>query len=340
MKGSSPLRRLSAAGLLCGSLLAPPAGAEALRFALVAKRMDQSFYALAGEGCAEAAQAEGDTCLLLGPLGRQHFRRQNEVLSQALARDDLDGIGLAVSHSGWLAEHALKGAGRIPLIAFNSDLAPAEQHLRRSYVGLDNLRFGRQLAMLAQRFRPQGGTLCILSGGIQNTNHLERIQGIRRQLRGNPAEDGATGRLKGENGWSEASRCPLYDNSDPASARLRLATLLAAGSQLDVIVVLGIWPIYEADEYRRQIGPLLAALDRQGRRPAIIVTTHEMDAAQRALLDDGLAQAYLNMESREIGRQSYRMLKRLAQGEPVPEKVFVASHVYLPGAPPAVAPEP
>lgn len=65
-----------------------------------------------------------------------------------------------------------------------------------------------------------------------------------------------------------------------------------------------------------------------------------MDAAQRALLDDGLAQAYLNMESREIGRQSYRMLKRLAQGEPVPEKVFVASHVYLPGAPPAVAPEP
>jgi ribose transport system substrate-binding protein len=340
LKGSTPLRRLSAAGLLCGWLLAPLAGAEALRFALVAKQMDQSFYALAGEGCAEAAQAEGDTCLLLGPLGTEHFRRQGEVLRQALARDDLDGIGLAVTHSRWLAEHALKDAGRIPLIAFSSDLAPAEQQLRRSYVGLDNLQFGRQLAVLAQRFRPQGGKLCILSGGIQHTNHLERIQGIRRQLRGNPAEDGATGRLQGENGWSEPSRCPLYGNNDPASARLRLATLLAPGSQLDVIIVLGNWPLYEADEYRRQIGPLLAELDKQGRRPVIIVTTHEMDAAQRALLDDGLAQAYLNMEGREIGRQSYRMLKRLARSEPVPEKVFVASHVYLPGAPPAVAPEP
>ncbi|GAB3468368.1 substrate-binding domain-containing protein [Azotobacter salinestris] len=340
MKGSLPLCRLSAAGLLCGLLLALPAGAEPLRFALVAKRMDQSFYAMAGEGCAEAAQAEGDTCLLLGPLGTQHFREQNKVLRQTLARNDLDGIGLAVTHSEWLAKHALKGAGRIPLIAFNSDLAPAEQHLRRSYVGLDNLRFGRQLAMLAQRFRPQGGKLCILSGGIQNTNHLERIQGIRQQLRGKRTEDGATGRLKGENGWSEANRCPLYDNNDPAIARLRLATLLAPGSQLDVILVLGNWPLCEADEYRKQIGPLLAELDKQGWRPVIIVATHKMDAAQRALLDDGLAQAYLNMEGREIGRQSYRMLKRLVQGEPVPEKVFVASHVYLPGVPPAIAPEP
>ncbi|MFB8830243.1 substrate-binding domain-containing protein [Azotobacter sp. CWF10] len=205
---------------------------------------------LVGEGCAEAAQAEGDTCLLLGPWGTEHFRRQGEVLRQALTRDDLHGIGLAVTHSGWLAEHALKGAGRIPLIAFNSDLAPAEQHLRRSYVGLDNPRFGRQLAMLAQRFRPQGGKLCILSGGAQNTNHQERIQGIRQQLRGNPAEDGATDRLQGENGWSEANRCPLYDNSEPASARLRLTTLLAPGSQVDVIIVLGNWPLYEADEYR------------------------------------------------------------------------------------------
>ncbi|MFB8830244.1 hypothetical protein ACE0DR_15140 [Azotobacter sp. CWF10] len=65
-----------------------------------------------------------------------------------------------------------------------------------------------------------------------------------------------------------------------------------------------------------------------------------MNAAQRALLDDGLAQAYLNMEGREIGRQSYRILKRLAQGEPVPEKVFVASYLYLPDTTPAIAPEP
>jgi ribose transport system substrate-binding protein len=46
------------------------------------------------------------------------------------------------------------------------------------------------------------------------------------------------------------------------------------------------------------------------------------------------------MESREIGRQSYRMLKRLARGESVPEKVFVASHLYLPNTPPTLAPEP
>ena len=39
------------------------------------------------------------------------------------------------------------------------------------------------------------------------------------------------------------------------------------------------------------------------------------------------------METREIGRQSYRMLKRLAQGLPIPEKTLVDSHAYLPEAP-------
>lgn len=114
LKGLPSLRFSAAASLLCGLLLARLVNAEPLRFALVAKRIDQSFYVLAGEGCAEAAQAEDDTCLLLGPLGTQHFREQNEVLSQTLARDDLDGIGLAVTHSEWLARHALQDAVRPP----------------------------------------------------------------------------------------------------------------------------------------------------------------------------------------------------------------------------------
>ncbi|GAB3472268.1 hypothetical protein [Azotobacter salinestris] len=47
--------------------LAPPAGAEPLQFALLAKRVDNPFFRLVGAGCAEAAAAQGDTCLLLGP---------------------------------------------------------------------------------------------------------------------------------------------------------------------------------------------------------------------------------------------------------------------------------
>ncbi|GAB3472272.1 hypothetical protein [Azotobacter salinestris] len=63
-------------------------------------------------------------------------------------------------HSKWLAGRALKRLGKTPLITFDSDLGPAERHLRRGYVGLDNPAFGRQLGQVVQRLRPQGGTLC------------------------------------------------------------------------------------------------------------------------------------------------------------------------------------
>ncbi|SFB48761.1 ribose transport system substrate-binding protein [Azotobacter beijerinckii] len=319
--------------LLCGLLLAPLASAAPLQFALVAKRVDHRFFILAAEGCAEAAQAQGDSCLLLGAAGPTHFRRQNEALKAAFERG-LDGIALSVTHSKWLADHALQRAGKTPLITFDSDLGPAEQPLRKGYVGLDNLLFGQQLGMLAQRFRPQGGRLCILSGRPQDTNLSERIRGIRQQLRGEPAANEAGDRLSGEHGWSEPPRCPLYDTDDQQNALLKLATLMDAG-EADVIISTGSWPIHQADTYRGQLGPLLARLDKQGGRPATIIATPEPNAAQLALLDDGLVQAYLSMESREIGRQSYWMMKRLAQGLPVAERVLVESHVYLPGAAPA-----
>lgn len=324
---------LSAAGLLFGLLLAPFSNAESLQFALVAKRVDQHFFIQVGKGCAEAAQAEGDTCLLLGPSGPAHFRRQNEALEQALDKD-LDGIALSVTHSKWLAEHALKRASKPPLITFDSDLGPAEQHLRRSYVGLDNLAFGRQLGRLVQRFRPQGGRLCILSGSPQDTNLQERIQGIRQQLlRSGRGADGAVDPLNGENGWNESQRCPLYSADDQEKALIQLTTLLST-SQVDAIVTTGSWPIYQADAFRRQLGPLLAERGKRGTGPVIIMTADEPDEAQLELLDEGLVQAYLGAQSRELGRQSYRILKHLARDEPIPEKVLVGSHIYLPKASP------
>ncbi|MFB8831428.1 hypothetical protein ACE0DR_24255 [Azotobacter sp. CWF10] len=71
MKRPPFARFLSTALVLCGLPLAPLAdGSEPLRFALVAKQADQRFFAEAGRGCAEAARAQGDTCLLLGPWDR------------------------------------------------------------------------------------------------------------------------------------------------------------------------------------------------------------------------------------------------------------------------------
>ncbi|WP_349618486.1 substrate-binding domain-containing protein [Azotobacter salinestris] len=319
-----------AVSLFCGLLFTYPTVAEPLQFALLAKRIDQRFFIQAGEGCAEAARAQGDVCRLLGTSGPPHFRKQNQLLEQAF-HQKLDGIALSVTQSEWLAEHALKQRGHIPLITFNTDFNPAEQQLRRSHVGFDNLVFGKQLGRLAQRLRPQGGRLCVLTGSLRDTHQQERLHGIRLQLGAIPNHKG-TERLRGENGWFEPSRCPLERAETADRALLQLATLLNT-NQFDVIVHIGSWPIDQPAMYRQQLGPILTELDRQGTRPAIIIATPDPDAEQSALLDDGLVQAYLGWSSHELGRQSYWILKRLAQGQAVPEKVLIDTfNIYLPQA--------
>ncbi|MFB8828884.1 hypothetical protein ACE0DR_04920 [Azotobacter sp. CWF10] len=93
------------------------------------------------------------------------------------------------------------------------------------------------------------------------------------------------------------NRCPLYQANDPPTALLKLAILLNSGSQVDAIITPGSWLVYEAEEFRRQIAPILAELDQKGTRPVIIMTINEPDAAQLALLDDGLVQAYLAIKA-------------------------------------------
>ncbi|MFD2406872.1 substrate-binding domain-containing protein [Azorhizophilus paspali] len=210
--------------------------------------------------------------------------------------------------------------------------------MRLGYVGLDNQLFGRRLASLARHFRPQGGKLCILSGNPQDTNLQERLQGIRLQL--GAVRNG--NRLDGENGWRELNRCPLYSSDDQQTALLQLATLLD-GNAVDVVISIAPWPSLQAATFRQRLGELGEHVSH----PVIIMTTNEPDAAQLELLDEGLVQAYLDIDSREMGRQSYWMLKHLAQGKTVPKDLLIDERVvylYLSGSlaqpdrPPATEP--
>lgn len=316
--------------LLLGLLLAPLAAAEPLRFALVAKSADSFFFTLVGRGCAEAARAEGDSCVLLGAPGPMHFRRQNEALGRAID-DGLDGLALSVSNSQFLAENALQRIGGIPLLTFDSDLDAGERHLRYGYVGADNLSIGRELGALAQRLRPQGGQLCILSATRRETNLQERIAGIRQQLGSAAAQPG---RLQQDNGWREASRCPLYNADTPQNSLAQLDILLSTPG-IDTVISTGSWLVSEPAVFRARFAGRLAELEKQGRHPDIlIVTTGEPDREQQALLDEGLIQGYVSLDAVEMGRQSYRLMKRLARGLTIPERTYTANRTYLPGPPP------
>src|SRR5438477_3874210 len=99
-------------------------------------------------------------------------------------------------------------------ITWNSDHLPYSKSLLAAYIGTHNYEIGSNLAKLAMKVKPKGGTVCIQSGGAAAANHNERMQGIRDTLAGKPSAASPGDRLTGQNGWTEIDGCPLYTNDD------------------------------------------------------------------------------------------------------------------------------
>jgi ribose transport system substrate-binding protein len=81
-----------------------------------------------------------------------------------------------------VALQAAKDAG-IPVLTWDSDMLPENKDLRLAYIGTHNYEIGTNLAALAMKIKPNGGTVCIQSGGAAAANHNERMQGTRRAVR-------------------------------------------------------------------------------------------------------------------------------------------------------------
>ena len=108
-----------------------------------------------------------------------------QIVQDLIARGDVKGIGISPANAAAMAvaAQAAKDAG-IPLITWDSDLLPEDQGLRVAYIGTHNYEIGVNLAKRVQEIKPEGGTICIQSGGAAAANHNERMQGIRDTLAG------------------------------------------------------------------------------------------------------------------------------------------------------------
>ena len=186
--------------------------AENKVFALVPKAMNNPFFDLARDGCKVAEQEIGGIeCLYIGP--GEHTEQEQVQIVQDLIAKGVDGIAVASSNAAAMAK-AVKGTD-IPIITWDSDLLNKDAGLRKAYVGTKNYDIGVYLAQIVMMLKPNGGEICIQSGGAAAANHNERMSGIRDTIAGR-ADGGKypSAALKGENGWTEASGCPLYTNDD------------------------------------------------------------------------------------------------------------------------------
>lgn len=304
-------------------LLAPAAFAADYTFALVPKAMNNPFFDLARDGCYKAQEElEGVTCEYIGP--GEHTELEQIQIVQDLITKGVDGIAVAPSNAPAMAK-ALKAAADagIPVMTWDSDLLDEDKALRTTYVGTNNYDIGVNLAKLAQARHPDGGTVCLQTGGAAAANHNERLKGIRDTLAGADTGTPPGTPLNDTNGWTEIGGCPLITNDDGNVAVQGMTDILAANPDLTAFISTGAFTQWFDNAYRQAAEPYKARMD-DGSLSILVADTLPMQLAQTK---DGLGNGLVGQRPFEMGYKAMFVLKDIAEGKSVDDPIYTGLDV-------------
>ncbi|GBD44615.1 D-allose-binding periplasmic protein [bacterium HR40] len=303
-------------------------GAADYTFALVPKNMNNPFFDQSRDGCKKAEKELGGKveCVYIGPPEHGGGEEQIQILQDLFAKK-VDGIAVSPSNAAAVARvlERNKNSG-IPVITFDADLMAKDHGLRIAYVGTNNYEIGVNLAKLVQKYKPNGGTICIQSGGAAADNHNQRMQGIRDTLSGKKSDSPPGVRLTGQNGWTEVDGCPLYTDDDFQRAVNQMEDILAKYPNLDAFVPTGGFPQFLPQAYRNVASKYKERI--QSRKLALVVA--DTLPVQLELLREGLSLGQVGQRPFEMGYRAMFILKDLKEGKNVPEINYTGLDVCTP----------
>ena len=292
-------------------------------FALVPKAMNNPFFDFAREGCMQAAaDLEDVECLYIGPS--EHTEADQIQVVEDLITRRVDGIAVSPSNATAMAR-ALARANEIgiPVITWDSDLLAEDAALRTTYIGTENRAMGVEQAKLLQKLRPDGGTICIQSGGAAAMNHNERMQGFRDTLAGADSGEPPGERLEGTNGWTEVAACPLYTNDDFPLAVQQMADILASEPDLDVFSITGGFPQFVDQAYRQAVEPYRERIESKD----LVIIGADVLPMQLDLLAEGLSHGQVGQRPYAMGYRSMEVLLQLVAGQSVEDPIHTGLDV-------------
>jgi ribose transport system substrate-binding protein len=155
-----------------------------------------------------------------------------------------------------------------------------------------------------QEIKPDGGTICIQSGGAAAANHNERMQGIRDTLSGKTGTTSPGERLAGENGWTEVDGCPLYTDDDFPRSVQQMEDILARYPDLDAFVPTGGFPQFVPDAYRNVANEHKDRIE-SGELALVVADTLPV---QMELMKEGLSLGQVGQRPFEMGYQTMYFL--------------------------------
>jgi ribose transport system substrate-binding protein len=297
------------------SLLAvEPALAAKKQVALVLGGLDNPFFQSVADGCAKWTADHPDSdyeCVATGPKSSSKPADELKLIEDAIAGGAV-AIGVAPATDG-IPKLLKDKAVTIPVITVAGDFQGDDQELRKSWVTADDYQVGVELAKLAQKFRPTGGVICREQNFPKALDINMRASGLLDTLSGKTG----TTTLAGDNGWTEAEGCPLFNNNDMATADKQLAKVLAANPKLNTMILVGGWAMFDAKAYAKAIGKVTKRLASGD----LVILSGDALPMQLDELKAGQVQGLVAPLPFRIGEAAADTMAKLASGETVPAKL-------------------
>jgi ribose transport system substrate-binding protein len=277
-----------------------PVAAKAVTVAFVTNGI-ASFWDVAEKGAKDAATKFGVSVdVRMPPNGAEDQKRMMEDLL-------VKGVkGIAVSPIDPENQHDLleSVAEATSLITHDSD-APKTKRL--CYVGIDNYTAGRKCGQLVKEALPNGGSIMIFVGRLEQANARLRRQGLIDELLDRTADDSryddpSSGELKGEKYTVLDTRTDEFDN-----ARCRSLAQDSITKYPDLGCMVGLFA------YNPPL--LLEAVRDAGKLNQIQIVAFDEDMATLSGIAEGSIHGTVVQDPYHYGFESVRILAGLSRGD-------------------------
>jgi ribose transport system substrate-binding protein len=319
------LRSVLAGAVALAAIVAASSAVEAKTIGMVFKVLNNAFTPPLQKGCADAGKALGIECIFIGPT---EFDEAQEVqMVQDMIQRGVDALAVSAANPKAIARVLRQAKEKgIPVVMFDSDVLPEDKGLRLTFVGTDNYLFGAELAKKVMETKTKGGTVCIQSGGTASLNLNDRIQGARDTFAG-VVRDKPVKTLTGQNGWTEPSGCPVYNNDDVKLAAQQIFDVLTANPKLDALVAVGGWAQYAPAAYKQAIDLQKSRADSKD----LVISFGDNFEPQMPLLKAGYSHFNIGQRPYEMAYKAVAVLDQyLKDGKAPPPSIVTGLEVCTP----------
>jgi ribose transport system substrate-binding protein len=284
--------------------------------AVVVKGLDNPFFTVMGEGCADWNAANPDSeyeCLYTGPALSSDEAGEVQIVQDLITRG-VAGIAISPSNAPAMANMLRNANPSMAIMTVDADLMPDDSDLRTTYFGTNNYDMGVEMGKALLDLKPEGGSVCLQLGNVAAANINERAAGLRDTVAGAMGVE----RLDGQNGFSEIEGCPVYTNDDITVANQQMADVLTANPELDAFVLVGGWAQFGPQAYAQNTDQVMDRLESKD----LVIIAGDTLPPQTQAFREGRSHFQVGQRPYQMGNEAPDVLIDIINGESVDDPLF------------------